>query len=411
MSVIRRRIPHTKKPSGPVKINWGHPLAKGLVGAWIFNDPSNLTIRDLVANNNATIEDMTPNWRIKDGEMQHEMEGTATDGVITVPSSARLNPSDSISIAVRINTPTGDGGTGTNQGIILNEPGQYALTILDSGDIEFNDFDVADLQFDPGPFNGVNHDILCTVDDQDNSEIFYDGISRDTGSTNRGGSSAGELNIGNEDPPGRSRGLNGSISYVYIYDRPLNSKEAKQLHSNPWQFLEPRTQIIGITSAVATAVLTGTATATIDEADLVTGGKTIIVTLTGDTFKAAGTGPIGSTADTQALIDGFDAASSPTNGWNNEVRDKALTSEVVRTSDTVATWTIGAQAGYDISAQETITGTIPTDVLVTAAGAIIATPTFTVDQVVAGRIMSSLANHGGLAGFGGIAGIGGGLAG
>jgi len=130
------------------------------------------------------------------------------------------------------------------------------------------------------------------------------------------------------------------------------------------------------------AALTGTMTATVDEDDITTGGKTIIITLTGDTFKAVGTGPIGSTADTQALIDGFDAASSPTNGWNNEVRDKALTSEIVRTSSTIATWTVAAQAGYDISTQEIITGTIPTDVLVTGAAAITATPTFTIDAVV-----------------------------
>lgn len=133
-----------------------------------------------------------------------------------------------------------------------------------------------------------------------------------------------------------------------------------------------------------TAALTGTMTVTVDEDDITTGGKTIIITLTGDTFKAAGTGPIGSTADTQALIDGFDAASSPANGWNNEVRDKALTSEVVRTSSTVATWTVAAQSGYDISAQEIITGTIPVAVLVTGAGAITATPTFTIDEVVSG---------------------------
>ena len=138
---------------------------------------------------------------------------------------------------------------------------------------------------------------------------------------------------------------------------------------------------LGVTISAA---ITGTATSNIDESDVVTGGKTVIVTLTGDTFKSAGTGPIGSTADTQALIDGFDAASSPTNGWNNEVRDKALTSEVVRTSSTIATWTVAAQSGYDVSAQEVITGTIPTDVLVLGAGALTATPTFTIDQVVSG---------------------------
>ncbi|MBL4891475.1 MAG: hypothetical protein JKX91_06570 [Rhizobiaceae bacterium] len=170
-------------------------------------------------------------------------------------------------------------------------------------------------------------------------------------------------------------------------------------------------KILRRTAGGVTAALTGTMTATVDEDDITTGGKTIIITLTGDTFKAAGTGPIGSTADTQALIDGFDAATSPGNGWNVEVRDKAATTEVVRTSSTIATWTVAAQAGYDVSAQETITGTIPTDVLVTGAGAITATPTFTVDEVTTGRIMGSIAGKGGLAGPGGLAGIGGGMAG
>lgn len=132
------------------------------------------------------------------------------------------------------------------------------------------------------------------------------------------------------------------------------------------------------------AVLTGTAIAGgVTEAEIVSGGETIIITLTNDTWAAAGTGPIGSTADTQALIDAFDAASSPTNGWNNEVRDKEVTTAIVRTSDTVATWTITAAGAYDISSDETITGTIPAAVLVTSASDVIATPTFDVTAAAA----------------------------
>ena len=141
----------------------------------------------------------------------------------------------------------------------------------------------------------------------------------------------------------------------------------------------PIQKLIGSGFIGVTAVLSDTALDSIDEADVVTGGKKVVITLTGDTFKAAGTGPIGSTADTQALIDGFSAASSPTNGWDNEVRDKASPTEVVRTSDTVATWTIAAQSGYDISSQEVIAGIIPADVLVTSPVLIAASPTFTID--------------------------------
>lgn len=134
----------------------------------------------------------------------------------------------------------------------------------------------------------------------------------------------------------------------------------------------------------ATAAITGTATASITESDVVTGGKTIIITLTGDTFKAAGTGPIGTTAQSEALLAGIDSAQSEATGWDAEVKANLTTSDLARTSDTVATVTLPASASYDITAQETITVTVPTDVLVTAAGAIVADPTFTVDVVTAG---------------------------
>lgn len=141
------------------------------------------------------------------------------------------------------------------------------------------------------------------------------------------------------------------------------------------------------------AAITGTATASITEADVVTGGKTIIITLTGDTWVAAGTGPIGSTATTQAIIDGITSAQSETTGWNNEWRDKEVTSAVVRTSDTVCTITMSSQAtisgSYDITAQETIAVTVPAAALTTSASAVVASPTFTVDVVSTAQLMRS----------------------
>lgn len=138
--------------------------------------------------------------------------------------------------------------------------------------------------------------------------------------------------------------------------------------------------------APISAAVTGTATSTIGEADVVAGGKTIVITLTNDTWKAAGTGPIGSTADTQAIIDGISAASSPALGWNAEWRDKEATTAVVRTSATVCTITMSSQAAisgsYDIEAQETVTVTVPS--AATASGvSVVASPTFTVDPAAA----------------------------
>ena len=85
----------------------------------------------------------------------------------------------------------------------------------------------------------------------------------------------------------------------------------------------------------------------------------------------------------QAIINGLDAAASPTNGWNNEVRDKEVVGAVVRTSDTVVTITLTAAAAYDISSTETITVTVP-GAAVTGGSPITGDVTFTVTHVVGG---------------------------
>jgi len=84
-----------------------------------------------------------------------------------------------------------------------------------------------------------------------------------------------------------------------------------------------------------------------------------------------------------ALTAGFTSAQSEAGGWNAKVRD-ALKITWVRTSDTVATGTLQAAADYDITAQETITGTIPGSIL-TGGSPIVATPTFTIDPTVPDR--------------------------
>lgn len=125
-----------------------------------------------------------------------------------------------------------------------------------------------------------------------------------------------------------------------------------------------------------TAALTGTVTATIKESDIVAGGKTIILTLTNDTWVTAG-GTFD--AQRQNIINGLTSAQSETNGWNNEVKGKIAVSDVVRTSGTVVTITLDAEAGYNITASEIITVTIPSTA-VTGGAAIVASPTFRVSE-------------------------------
>lgn len=128
-----------------------------------------------------------------------------------------------------------------------------------------------------------------------------------------------------------------------------------------------------------TAALSGTITANIIESDVVTGGKTIILTLTGDTWIAAGAASFD--LQRQNIINGLTSAQSETMGWNLVPKALQGVAGVVRTSNTVVTITLDAFATYNISLPETITATIPATALVGGV-AIVASPGFTVKPFI-----------------------------
>jgi hypothetical protein len=139
----------------------------------------------------------------------------------------------------------------------------------------------------------------------------------------------------------------------------------------PWWYTDQATG--------ASAVLTGTTVPTATAAEIVTGGQTTIITLTGDTWVTAGAA---FNAQRQAIIDGCDSGQSEANGWDAVVKATQGVAGVVRTSDTVVTITWDAFATYSITSNETITVTVPAAAL-TGAVALVATPTFGVLAVAA----------------------------
>lgn len=136
-------------------------------------------------------------------------------------------------------------------------------------------------------------------------------------------------------------------------------------------------QLATITAAPAapSAVITGTAAGGWFESEVVSGGDTLILTLSADTWIASGTS---FDAQRQAIINGIVAATSPTNGWN-AVRSSIPVTSVVRTSATVVTITIPALASYSVTANETLTVTIPASAVV-GNNAIVATPTIVITE-------------------------------
>ena len=137
------------------------------------------------------------------------------------------------------------------------------------------------------------------------------------------------------------------------------------------------------------AVLTGTVVAAVLESEIVAGGETLIITLTNDTWVAT----VGdNNAITDALIAGLVSAQVETAGWNAEVRDNMTFAEVVRTSDTVVTITLAAEALYAITADETIEVTVPA-IATTGTNVIVATPTFeATNEAPSATLAGTLAN-------------------
>jgi len=142
---------------------------------------------------------------------------------------------------------------------------------------------------------------------------------------------------------------------------------------------------------VASAILTGTAvTGGVLESQIVAGTETIIITLTDETWVAT----IGDdNAFTTALIAGIDSAQSEAEGWDAEVKGNMVHGDVTRTSATVVTIILAAEAAYEITEKETITVTIPAAAL-TGAAEVVATPTFDVtNQSPHGMLWRPIIKH------------------
>lgn len=109
------------------------------------------------------------------------------------------------------------------------------------------------------------------------------------------------------------------------------------------------------TISETSVALTGTAIAGgVLESEIVTGGETIIITLTGDEWVAT----VGDdNAITTALIASITGDDSGGNGFDAEV--SIAHGNIVRTSDTVVTITLPAAGSYAIAGDETVTVAVP----------------------------------------------------
>jgi len=127
------------------------------------------------------------------------------------------------------------------------------------------------------------------------------------------------------------------------------------------------------------------------ESEIVSGGKTIVINISGDQFVAAG-----ATFDAQRqnIINGMDSAQAEAAGWDAVVKVEMPVTAVVRTDNDTVTITLTDFDGdpytaYNITANEIVTVTIPASALVGTVE-IVCTPTFQISAGQAGAEVMSI---------------------
>jgi len=225
-------------------INWAHPLARGLVGCWIFNEGSGDKVYDLSLNgNHGTLTNMIPesDWIPGRNGWALDFDGT-DDNVDTTYITHHTKISFTAWVYVR-------GWGGNNLGRIIDKRASGGTQVF----LLFVSSTNAKLNFDRNfsttlgewvtPTNSIAlgnwYHVALTYDDSSVSndpKIYINGISQvltesstpvGTANTNTDSYIIGNRGDG-------LRGFDGYIEEVRLYNRILTDLEVMQLYINPY---------------------------------------------------------------------------------------------------------------------------------------------------------------------------------
>jgi hypothetical protein len=244
---------NTKPPLG-AKINWSHPLSKGIVGCWLFNEGMGDKVYDSSGNGNTgTLTNfshpatVTSGWN--PGKFGRAINFDGSNDRIQFVNNSTLNLSSSFSLCCWV-CPLVLPTNGTIQSLICKYEGQnsygmggYDLRIINDGGIQ----KIGLVTNKPIASGGADFAYTMIVNktyfivgtfDCVKSYIYVNGVYVSSinnvvipGATNK------LLNFGNFGTYSGSelgRYFNGIISNIYFYNRVLLPSEVLQLYTEPF---------------------------------------------------------------------------------------------------------------------------------------------------------------------------------
>lgn len=265
------------RPPIGAQVNFGHPLAKGLIGCWLLNEGAGSTTGDLVSHGLATIQAASTPWRTSQlGTTLFVTETPAhnwakqTARAVVFPFS--LVVIHTINGLTNLNTCSpfahGDGATNTNGWDMNYTPANPAVlqyNAFGAGNVTFSNLSisVADTYY----FSAL------TLDKNSGTVTGYLGklgqtLTSQTGTSAAMGTAATEYEIGNFN---EVQQWDGDIATIYYWNRLLSAGELNWLNIEPWALVRPMSPVIRqnkqkTAAAVATMVpmMTSQPTDTLD---------------------------------------------------------------------------------------------------------------------------------------------------
>ena len=236
------------KPQRGARVQRGHPLARGLVGFWAFNEgPSSPYVYDLSGNDNhGTLTNMDPETDWAEGGC---LLSDANAGHMALEKMGSL-PIGSENRTVAARWKTSDTGLITDSNAIIGwgndvNDGQEFWVSVEDNELSVRVDNGSRLWTANGAANGDWHIGAWTLDGDNTSDMvcYMDGVLLAVAST-----AARTLNTASVNPViGRRPAqdvfrFDGVIDCISVLDRALSASAVSELYHDPWAVLRAPTR-------------------------------------------------------------------------------------------------------------------------------------------------------------------------
>ena len=213
------------KPNLGIPINWGNPLAKGLVAYWLMNEGTGNTVQDLSGNGNIGTCGAAVTWAagISGPSLYFPSQ-------VNVTLPATITTAKTIIARVKVTADDNCAVCG------VEDQAYYTPIILYDSLSRFYIGNGSGGSQQYWVYTAGSVEKWCTVAavcDGTNAYAYIDGQSLGAGKVL---TRLAEFNVlGN----GHTYDFNGTIDYILAYDRALSASEIAKLYNNPFGIIQP----------------------------------------------------------------------------------------------------------------------------------------------------------------------------